>query len=162
MTGDQAASLVTRMERHEIAAGTALFRYGETADRVYYLQSGTLTASLDVDGVRLEIGVVPPGHWLGEINLIDEGPASADVIANDEAVLYSLRHDALVSLRDDDPEIAAILLRNLTRDLAARLRRTSAGLVERVNDHQFRLATGEVRRGWFSRAIGKLFSGGDR
>jgi len=161
MTDGEAERLFACLERRELKAGEKLFEYGKMADRLYYLRSGKLTASLDVQGRTLVLGDVPPGRWLGEVNLIDQGPASATVTAEEESEVYSLCHNSLLGLRDQHPEVAAALLKNITKDLAARVRRTSTGLIEQVNDNEFRVAQPAERKTWFSGALSWLFSGGD-
>ncbi|MFT4628360.1 MAG: CRP-like cAMP-binding protein [Myxococcota bacterium] len=160
MTDGEAERLFACLERRELAAGEKLFEYGMNADRLYYLREGKLIASLDVDGRILILGEIHPGRWLGEVNLIDQGTASATVTAVADSVLYSLCHDSLIGLRDHHPRVATALLQNITKDLAARVRRTSAGLIEQVNDHEFRVAKPAERENWFGGALSWLFSGG--
>ena len=160
MTDSEAERLFGCLDRIALASGDRLFEYGKMADCLYYLHSGKLTASLEVSGRTLILGEVKPGSWLGEVNLIDQGPASATVTADQDSIVFSLSHDSLLGLRDNHPGAAAALLRNITQDLAARVRRTSTGLIEQVNDSEFRVAKPEERESWFGGALSWLFSGG--
>lgn len=145
--GDEAASvLLDRMIPVRVRAGADLLVHGEPADALYLLCDGSLEVSLDLDGRRLELGQVQAGAWLGEVNLVDGGPASATVRVTRDARLMRLTRDDLAELRSSHPAVALALTRSLNRDLAHRVRRCSAGLVHRLADGGFRLESVEDRR----------------
>jgi CRP/FNR family transcriptional regulator len=160
--GETAArGLVEHLTVTKIELGDRLVRGGQRACTLWFLVEGTLRATLDVYGKTLVLGEVSPGSWLGEVNLIDEGPATATVVALTDCTLLALTHSELVALRDDEPEVASALLLNLIRDLSARVRNTSAGMLERVNDGEFRVARPEAKSGWISGWLTRLLGGSE-
>lgn len=138
---DAAALLLPRMIPVQLAAGRRLFVHGEDADALYLLCEGALDVHLDLGGRQLVLGRVPAGRWLGEVNLLDGGPASATVTATGDCRLMRLTREDLRELRTAHPAAALALTRSLNQDLARRVRRNSAGVVSRMQDGRYALAS---------------------
>ena len=66
LPGERLAQLAARMEREEVAAGSAVVREGEAGDRFYVVLSGLLAVSQDSLGARR---VLRPGDTFGEVAL---------------------------------------------------------------------------------------------
>jgi glutaminase len=64
-----------------------------------------------------------PGLAFGELAIFDGGTRSTDVIADRPVVCYVLPFARLDELAERHPEIRTKLLRNIGRELSARLRR---------------------------------------
>ena len=160
--GDDAASVLIRhMNLHEAKAGDTLVTFGEESDQLFLVCTGELQAHLPLpDGERLVVGLVTPGQWLGEVHVIDQGTASATVVASEPARLFSLSHAALAEVEAARPDVAASLLHKLTRDLAGRLRRSTSGVVERVAGDEYRLASAPEKRSWLGQLFGGLMGAG--
>jgi CRP-like cAMP-binding protein len=67
---------------------------------------------------------------VGEISLLDPGPASANVRVSGPTTILEFSHQALLAFIKKHPTGALHLLSSLARDLAGRLNRTSDGLVQ--------------------------------
>ncbi len=156
--GEEAAWVLLRhMKLREVDTGEALLRCGEQTEELFVLCTGELQAFLPLPAdERLVFGAVTPGQWLGEVNVIDQGLASATVLATKPSQLFSLSHDALAEVEAARPDVAARLLHKLTQDLAGRLRRSTTGVVERVAGDEYRLASVPEKRTWLGRLLGGL------
>jgi len=86
LPGETLAKLAKRMEREEIAPGTAVVREGEAGDRFYVLFAGMLSVSNGAMGRR---GVLRPGDYFGEVALAMNVPRTATVAAMTPAVVAS-------------------------------------------------------------------------
>ncbi len=117
-------------------AGEELIRYGGHSDCLYLIWDGRLRAALDVAGRRLVLGELGPGKWVGEVTLLDQGPATATVVAAEDSRLLALGRTVFERLQLAYPRLAACLMQALSRDLAARLRHTHADIVDAVRDHE--------------------------
>ena len=73
------------------------------------------------------------GTVFGELALLDPGPRSANVEADQELICHVLTDDAFERLRKDHPHIAITLLTNLGRELGRRLRRAT-GTIYQLED----------------------------
>lgn len=121
------AQVFELFEVREIAAGSALYREGDPADALYVVLEGRL--EVQRRGTRL--GEVDPGQSVGEMSLFLKSPTRSATVTAESAVTV-LRvgrerfREALVA-RD----IPAMLVANLTEELADRLRAANAQLAER-------------------------------
>ena len=65
--------------------------------------------------------------------LFDDGPRSADVVANKDSSLLKLTGTSLQQLREKAPEVAADFLLAVGRSLAARIRADNKRFRDSVN-----------------------------
>ncbi len=144
LPGEAAWYLAAWLEPVRLAPGEALLTYGQPADSLYLLCAGELRARLPLNGDELVLGAVEPGEWLGEVNLLDGGDASATITATAPSLLMRLAHDTLDRICADDPAIASDLLRMLLHDLAARIRRCSAGVITQDEDGHLRVRRSDL------------------
>lgn len=125
----QLEALLDGVTRLVVSPGTQLIRYHGRSGQLYLVWSGRLRASLESGAHTLVLGDIGPGRWVGEVTVLDHGPATATVTAVEVSTLLALARDAFERLRAQHPAVAARLTQALARNLAQRLRRTHAGLV---------------------------------
>ena len=86
LPGETLADLGKRMERQEVAPGTAIVREGDEGDRYYVVFAGMLSVSNSSMGNR---SVLRPGDYFGEVSLTMDMPRTATVTAITPAVVAS-------------------------------------------------------------------------
>ena len=62
-----------------VQAGEVLMEHGQQTDTMFLIESGLLSIRIDDRGEKLLLGRGGPGAVVGEIAMIDPGPASATV-----------------------------------------------------------------------------------
>ena len=123
VTESQRARLQACLVRQELAPGEVLFRRGEPGDRVFVLVKGAVTMMSGVPGGAGDrLATFAPGVVFGEAAMLDGGGRTATGVADEESVVYALTREAFDALRDQDAGLALAVLRNIARQLSARLR----------------------------------------
>jgi SulP family sulfate permease len=109
---ENVGKLIPYLKYHEYRSGEYLIREGDAADRIYFVQSGQVTAQLeapDKNPVRLE--TVNPGRTVGELGFFLGTRRAASVVANRDSVVYSLSLADLEQMERIDPEAANVFHR---------------------------------------------------
>ncbi|MGE0556823.1 MAG: cyclic nucleotide-binding domain-containing protein [Burkholderiales bacterium] len=133
-SGLDAAEMTTvcaLLERREFADREVIFNEGDEDDSVYLIARGSVSIKIQLgDDTRARrLATLMPGVFFGEMAMIEGQRRSADAFANGEqVVLYALPGRALSDLMQRYPQLALKIYRNLSRELAARLRSTSSAL----------------------------------
>jgi len=86
LPGETVAKLAKKMERQEVAPGTAVVREGEPGDRFYVVFAGMLSVANSAMGRR---DILRPGDYFGEVALAMGMPRTATVTAISPAVVAS-------------------------------------------------------------------------
>jgi len=132
LTLHDAAKVVRYMQPRVISADTVFIREGEVSgsEELMLVLEGDITIENRSPGAGepMVVGVVGPGHIIGEIGLFDGQPRSATCTAASHAVVAVLSRRALMRLLHDDPRVAARLLLALSARMAQRLRETNRKL----------------------------------
>lgn len=103
-----------------LAAGELLFRAGDEADAVYFVQSGTLMAYVDAaDGHREAVGRIGAGEAVGEMALITGKPRSTHVAALRDARLLALARDDFERILAHHPDAMLAFARGMANRLDA-------------------------------------------
>jgi signal-transduction protein with cAMP-binding, CBS, and nucleotidyltransferase domain len=103
-------------------AGERIIEQGKATQKMFIILNGK--ADVLISGKRI---VSLSGEFLvGEIEFLDMLPASADVVLLQETDIIELSNAALSSLMDKQPRIGYVLMCELAKIEAERLRQTSA------------------------------------
>jgi CRP/FNR family transcriptional regulator, cyclic AMP receptor protein len=99
-------------------AGECIIEQGKTTDRMIIILEGE--AEVWINGRHI---VTLSGQSLvGEIGFLDSLPASADVVLHKETDLIELNNAALTALMEKQPRLGYVLMREIARIEARRLR----------------------------------------
>lgn len=110
------------LEKVEVGADTVLIHQGEVADSMYFVESGLVTAKLEVEpGEFIRLKSMGPGTVVGEIGLYLHNARTATVVASQPTVLYRLSAEALKEMETKDPDLASHLHRWIIMLMGERL-----------------------------------------
>ena len=105
-----------------LASGECLFRQGDPADGIYFIEDGTLAIWLELPGAgRVKLRELGPGQCLGEMALYRRESRSATVEACTPARLWCLSPEQLTLAETEVPALALQLHRHIVGLLAERL-----------------------------------------
>jgi SulP family sulfate permease len=108
---DKAQLLFDMMEKSDLQSGQVLFRQGDADNGFYILESGSMTARLEIeDGSSIRVKKFSAGSVIGEIsNYTLSRARTASVVANEPSTLYQINLAKLDNLSEaKTPTIAAI------------------------------------------------------
>jgi len=125
LSEDTRRRLIAASTVRQFAAGTALFRAGDTPTGLFVVLEGTVRVLRARDGRQSVIHTEGPGGTLAEVPLFEGGTLPGTAEAVSAARCLHLPAEALMTIMRDDPAVALLFLRRLS----SRVR----GLVERLD-----------------------------
>jgi CRP-like cAMP-binding protein len=127
------ASLLTYLEVVRVPAFGNVVSKGEHGDALFMVLEGELRARVMVGGQETTLATMGVGECFGELAIVDQGPRSADVIANQPAVLVKVSDAALKKMFAEAPALAAPFMLALTRVIAQRVRLLTKRYEDSIN-----------------------------
>ena len=129
----QLERLAQLMELQRVAQWTVIVKQGEHGDAMYLILEGELRVRLIASGKETILSTLGPGEFFGDMALFDQGPRSADVVANVDSVVLKITAHAFEDLATAAPDLAAPFLMATVKTLAARIRADNKRLRDSVN-----------------------------
>jgi CRP-like cAMP-binding protein len=115
-------SLLPYLEAVRIPQFGTVVSKGDHGDALFMVLEGELRARVMIDGRETILSTMGIGECFGELAVVDQGPRSADVIANLPSVLIKVSASALRKMFTEAPALAAPFMFALTRVIAQRIR----------------------------------------
>ena len=106
--------------------GEVILREGDPANLFFVIARGSVSVTITLAGGRRKrVACIGPGLSFGEMALLDGGPRSADVVADEYVVCYGFSVQRLRELSGENPEVLITIMANLAKEFSARLRRAN-------------------------------------
>jgi CRP-like cAMP-binding protein len=137
-------TLLDALAKQDVASGEVVITKDATVDALLLVWEGELNVTTETPKGDRELAHVGPGSYLGEASLLDPGPASATVTADQGCTLLRLDRAAFDRLCESEPRLAGALLDELARVLAARVRAAGERLDDLLADQRAAGATDVV------------------
>jgi CRP-like cAMP-binding protein len=119
LTPNDWALIADKAVRRQFKAGELIVQQGRRTHGVYLLVKGTAQVKIPAQGAPFAIGA---GEACGEISFLDELPATANVVANEEAEAYYLDRPTLQSMFELFPHLGSRFYHSLAAILSRRMR----------------------------------------
>lgn len=114
--------LMAYLEKKEINEGYYLMHQGAPTEDLYFIESGSVTAILELDdGKTVRLRKMGAGIVVGEVGIYTGDKRSASVVSNEPGTVYRLSARALRLMQEKDPELATEFHGFVVRSLAERL-----------------------------------------
>lgn len=129
MSEEELALLAAATDTRQFAAKQTLCQEGDAGDRMWLILAGSVSVTVPVPGGRtLRVASLGQGTTVGEMALIERGPRTATIVADEPVQCVELTLDAFDRLMGEHPGVASRLLANLCLAMTRRLRITTAEL----------------------------------
>ena len=126
----QLAHLADYMEMENVAQHAAVFNQGDVGDAMYLVFAGELRARTMIGGRETVLITFSTGDFFGDMALFDNGPRSADVIANVDSRLIKISAVNFYRLIREAPALATPFLQATARTLSSRIRADNKKLTQ--------------------------------
>lgn len=143
MSDEQVEEFLGMIEKVKVRSFQNIVRQGEHGDSMYLILDGEARVSVKLDGKEDTIAMLGAGDFFGEVAVLDDGPRSADVVANKDCTLLKLSKKSLQKIIETNAQLAALFLLAMNRFLGGRIRATNDRFTKAQNFA--RGAAGEVR-----------------
>ena len=132
MSDEQLERFGQFMEAEKVPQWSVIVKQGDPGDSMFLILEGELRVRIHVAGKETILTTLSTGEFFGDISLFDQGPRSADVVANSDSILLKISASAFEELSKKAPELATPFLRNIGRTLSARIRADNKRLSDAV------------------------------
>ncbi len=123
MTDEALDQLCEELRPLRVAPGEEVAREGEHAHDMFVVLGGELeVVRHSRGGVEGRVALLGPGSWFGEMSIIDPQPRSATVRAVAPSALLRITAEDFDRLYRRDQKAYLMLVLNIARELARRLR----------------------------------------
>jgi len=122
MTDQQLGRFVQFMEVLKVRQWSEIVKQGSQGDAMYLVLEGEVRVRMMIASKETILVTLPAGEFFGEMSLFDQGPRSADVVANQDTVLLKISASGFHKLLQQIPDISAPFLLGIGKTLAARIR----------------------------------------
>lgn len=119
---DQLQSFASYMEILTLESMATAVKEGDRGDAMFLILEGEVRVRVMRDGKESILATLKAGEFFGEVSLLDEGPRSADVVANDRSTLLKISTASFDRIRHEAPALAEPFLHALSQILVGRLR----------------------------------------
>ncbi len=100
------------------ARNTIIITEGEESDSLYIVNTGKVKIYIsDTDGKEMQLKILGPGDYFGELALMDQKPRSASAMTLCDSELFIITSKGFLTCLSENHEMALIMLRVLTKRL---------------------------------------------
>ncbi len=125
VSDSQRTRIFRRLEAASFNKGDAVFEKGSEPTHIYVVKSGKLELLVTGDDKTvLKRKVLDVGECFGEASLLSMQRHSASVVALEAGEVLALSRHSLIALQHEDIALFALLMMNIARELARRLKFT--------------------------------------
>ncbi len=119
------------LAQHLFPRGAIVCSEGERGRSMYVVSSGEVEVRrANSSGAQIPIVRLGPGEFFGEMTLVEIQPRAATVVVTEPATLYAMTNRDLYALYLEDQNAYVLVLQNICRQLARRLRKADARIAE--------------------------------
>ncbi len=119
-------AVLSRCKVQQLAPGEKIFNEGDKGEDLYLILAG----KVEIIKNTVLIATLGKAEIFGELILLYEGTRSTDAIAIDHADILILNYQSIIQMYDKNPRAMCIMMLNLSRLLAGRLKKSNFEIKE--------------------------------
>jgi CRP-like cAMP-binding protein len=123
------------LEQGAFAKGEHIFRKGDDPSHIYIVTRGKIDLFIMEQGLALQKKTLVAGECFGEASLMSMQRHAATAVAREDSDVIVLSKRALLRLQKEDAALFSLLMMNIARELARRLRLTDDILLRLMQTH---------------------------
>jgi len=135
-TDIQRKEIFRRLETGTFEKGEYIFQKGDEPSHIYIVKNGSIDLLITDGEVIIQKKELGVGECFGEASLMSMHTHTASAIATTQTEIIVLSRHALNLLRHEDPPLFSLLLINIARELARRLKITDDILLHYLHTHK--------------------------
>ncbi len=112
------------LEQGEFTTGEYIFQKGDVPSHIYIVTRGKIDLLIVDQGLTVQKKTLVAGDCFGEASLMSMQRHAATAVARKDSEVIVLSKHALLRLQKEDAALFSILMMNIARELARRLRLT--------------------------------------
>jgi len=125
---DEIDSILKKCYVIQYSSSKLIIKEGDEGKDFFVIVQGKVEVSKQVAGRKIRIAVLEKGDVFGEFVLINERKRRTSISALDSCDILVVDHDTIFSLFQNNPKIFSILMMNMARLLARRLRHSNRAI----------------------------------
>ncbi|PTY06062.1 hypothetical protein DB346_01465 [Verrucomicrobia bacterium LW23] len=123
LSAEALADIEEETEHRRYKAGEVVLSEGSYGEEVFIISHGSVDVQVkNLDGRISTLATLSPSDCFGEMCIIERQARCATIRTAEPTSLYVVRRDTLDKLRSTRPEQHALIIMNIARELAKRLR----------------------------------------
>lgn len=123
LTQEEFNEFTTRMVFHTVPAGQVIVKEGDTGAAVYVVTRGTVKVTTTMEGKSVELAVLQPSDFFGEIAFLTGKPRTATVSAAEECDILEVPEAQLKDLISSKPRIREVMQNYYNQRVASTLQK---------------------------------------
>lgn len=136
LSDDQQEKIYKRLEVGIFNRGEYIFRKGDQPTHVYIVKNGKIDLLASSQDVIIRKETVKTGGSFGFAALMAMQPHMVTAMAAEDSEIMVLSRQALLELRHEDIDLFALLMMNIAREIARRLKLTDDIFLQYVCEHK--------------------------
>ena len=136
VTEEQCDKIFKRLETGIFKEGEHIFQKGDEPSHIYIVRKGKIGLMIIDQQINLLKKTLVTGECFGVASLMAMRRHTSTAIALEDSEVMVLSREALWQLRREDIELFALLMMNIARELARRLKLTDDILLEYMQTHK--------------------------
>ena len=136
LSDDQQEKIYKQLEVGSFRKGEYIFRKGDQPAHVYIVKSGKIDLMASDQDIIVQKEMVKTGGSFGVAALMAMQPHMVTAVAAENSEIMVLSRQSLLKIRHDDIDLFALLMMNIAREIARRLKLTDDIFLQYIHEHK--------------------------